>query len=121
MEDLHETIPHVIVGLCSVCFLIAPLLSKYRIVTTWSRVMAVFIGLTGIAYTVTSFYILAHQHNHHSDLSSLNRWFFSHLKSDLAGLSLGFIIALVINPDFWRFARRPSFHPMAWLESLIKP
>jgi Co/Zn/Cd efflux system component len=85
--------------------------------------MAVLIGLVGIAYTVTGFYLLAHQHDHHSDLSPSNRWFFSHLKSDLAGLFLGLLTALVINPDFWRFTRRPHWPGSlgAWLESLIKP
>ena len=121
VDDLHEIIPHVIIGLCSMFFLMAPFLPRYRTASWWIRFVSVLSAFIGLAYTVLGFFLLAHQHAGHSDLPRPQVWALSHLKSYLAGIAVGLLTALLINPELWRLTRHRPFHPNTWLESLIKP
>ena len=80
--------------------------------------LSAFIGL---GYTALAFFLLLHERAGHSDLPRQEVWVLSHLKSNLAGIAIGLLTALLLNPDFWRLTRRRPFRPGAWLESLIRP
>jgi hypothetical protein len=105
--DLHYIIPYTI-GLVGAVILLFFPFSTYRYASWWLRSLFLLASPALIAWAGLGFFLLSHEQAHHSDLSYERLWSLSHLKSDFAGVALGFLIALVISPEFRKHPRRSS-------------
>jgi hypothetical protein len=104
--NLHYAIPSAIGVVGSIALLIFPFSRRYRDASRWLRSVFFLTSPIVFSWGALGFYLLFHQHGQRSDLSGPRFWALDHLHSVLSGLGLGFLIALVINPEFWRRPQR---------------
>jgi hypothetical protein len=103
---LHYAIPYTIVGVGSVLLLLAQLGPRFRAGSLWFRVAFLLASLSGITWSALGFFLLSHHAAGRTDLPWARFWALDHLKSDIAGVTLGIFIALLISPEFWRRCAR---------------
>ena len=103
--DLHYLIPYAIGLVGAVILLVFPF-SSYRAASWWLRSLFLLASPALIAWAGLGFFLLSQEQARRSGLSSARLWSLSHLKSELGGVALGLLIALVISPEFWKRRRR---------------
>ena len=107
--DLHHAIPYVVVAAASIALFIDSFSSKYKSTSGWMVRVALFLlGPVGVAWSALGFYLLSHSIHQHTDLSWPRFWVLDHLHYNIAGVYLGFLITLLINPEFYRRRRRAN-------------
>ena len=105
--DPHYVIPYTIGVVGAVILLFFPF-SLYRYASWRLRFLFLLASPALLAWAGLGFFLLSHEQAHHSDLSYAKLWSLSHLKSDLGGVALGLLIALVISPEFRKRPRRST-------------
>ena len=108
MVDRYLAIGYGIALIGSVVLFIAPFSPWYRGASRWMRLVFLLSGLFALAWGLLGFFLLSQQRGQPSELSWPRFWALEHLHSEVGGVGLGLLIALIINPDFWRRTGRGS-------------
>jgi len=71
------------------------------------RLLLLLIGPVGVGWSVVGIYLMHHSTPQgHTTLPWAQFWLLDHTKSNLGGLGLGLLIAVLINPESYRRQRR---------------
>ena len=97
---------HLIVGIGAILLFIAAFFGRYRRAPFHVRLLLLLIGPVGVAWSIIGIYLIDHTNaQDHITLPWAQFWMLSHTKSDLGGLGVGLLLALGVNPEFYRRKR----------------
>jgi len=108
---------HLIVGVGASLLFIAAFFGWSRRAPLRVRLLLLLIGPVGIAWCILGIYLMDHTNAQgHTTLPWAQFWMLSHTKSNLSGLGVGLLLALLINPELYQRQRRGN--PVASNQSL---
>jgi hypothetical protein len=98
---------HLTVSIGAILLFIAAFSKHYRRAPLHVRLLLLIIGPVGVAWSVLGMYLISHTTaQDHITLSRAQFWILSHIQSDLGGFGVGLLVALAINPEFYRRRHR---------------
>jgi hypothetical protein len=98
---------HLIVCIGAIMLFIAAFFGRYRRAPFHVRLLLLLSGPVGVAWSIIGIYLIDHTNaQDHITLPWAQFWMLSHMKSDLGGLGVGLLLALGVNPQFYRCQRR---------------
>ena len=98
---------HLIVGIGALVLFIAAFSKHYRRAPLHIRLLLLLIGPVGVAWSIIGIYLIDHTTaQDHITLPRAQFWMLSHIQSDLGGFGIGLLVALAINPEFYRWRHR---------------
>jgi hypothetical protein len=97
---------HLIVGVGAILLFIAAFFGRGRRAPLRVRLLLLLIGPVGIAWSILGIYLMDHTNAQgHTTLLWAQFWMLSHTKSNLGGLGVGLLFALLLNPECYRRQR----------------
>jgi len=90
----------------SIIIAIGPFVSRYRNASVWLRVGLFLAAPLGIAWSVLGFYLLLHETGGKTSLPWSRFWALDHMKSNIAGLTVGLLVSLMLSPEARSLGRR---------------
>ena len=94
---------HLIVGIGAILLFIAGFFGRGRHVPLRIRLLLLLIGPVGVGWSVVGIYLMRHTSAQgHTTLPWAQFWTLAHTKSNLGGLGLGLLLALLLNPEIYR-------------------
>ena len=94
---------HTIVGIGAVLLFVAPFIGRTRSAPLHIRILLLLIGPIGVAWSAIGIYLLRYTNEQGGTLLSWPRfWALDHIKSNLAGLAVGILLSLFVNPEFYK-------------------
>jgi hypothetical protein len=99
-------VSHTVVGIGAILLFVAPFFGRTRSAPLHVRVLLLVMGPVGPGWSIIGIYLLRHTTAEgHTALPWPQFWMLAHTKSNLGGLGVGILLALLINPEFWRRKR----------------
>ena len=94
---------HVVVAIGAILLFIAPFFGGGRNAPLRIRILLLLIGLVGVGWSIVGIFLMRHTGAQgHTTLPWSQFWTLSHTKSNLAGLGIGLLLALLLNPEIYR-------------------
>jgi hypothetical protein len=102
-----------VVGAAGPCALLIMAL-RYSESSRWIRLLFFVWALAGIAWATLGFILLFYW----QQLTHQQRFILDHLKTHVAGVSVGLLISALLTPDFWKISRH--YRNTSWLRSILE-
>ena len=97
---------HVIIGIGGILLFIAAFFGRYRDAPKHVRILLVLSGPVGVSWSIIGIYLMRHTTgNAHTTLPWAQFWMLAHTKSNVGGFGVGILLALLVNPEFYRRKR----------------
>jgi hypothetical protein len=97
---------HVVVGIGAILLFVAPFFGSYRSAPLYMRMLLLLSGPIGVGWSIVGIYLMRHTTAQgHTTLPWAQFWMLDHTKSNLGGFGVGILLALLVNPEFYRRKR----------------
>ena len=97
---------HVVVGIGAILLFVAPFFGSYRSAPLYIRILLFLTGPVGVCWSIVGIYLMRHTTAQgHTTLPWAQFWMLDHAKSNLGGFGVGILLALLVNPEFYRRKR----------------
>ena len=97
---------HVVVGIGAILLFVAPFFGSYRSAPFYIRILLLLSGSVGVGWSIVGIYLMRHMTAQgHTTLPWAQFWMLDHTKSNLGGFGVGILLALLVNPEFYRRKR----------------
>ena len=97
---------HVVTAIGAILLFVAPFFGSYRSALLNIRILLLLIGPVGVGWSIVGIYLMRHTTAQgHTTLPWAQFWMLAHTKSNLGGFGVGILLALLVNPEFYRRKR----------------
>jgi hypothetical protein len=97
---------HLIIAVGAISLFVALFFGRGRSAPLYIRILLLLVGPVGVSWSIIGIYLMRHNTAQgHTKLPWTQFWMLAHTKSNLGGLGLGILLAMLLNPELYRGKR----------------